>query len=93
MVYLSEDLGTSLVINHATPFFALALYFPGPVEEMHIRLLYRWGDREQKGAGSQVTSELCLPKNSEQSMKPILKRYSQEQRLCKEPKQEAIPQH
>jgi hypothetical protein len=26
-------------------------------------------------------------------MKPIWKRYSQEQRLCKEPKQEAIPQH
>ena len=40
-----------------------------------------------------VTSELRSPKNSEQTVKPVWKRCSHEQRVGKAPKQKPVPQH
>lgn len=40
-----------------------------------------------------VTSELRSPKNSEQTMKPVWKRCSRDQRVSKAPEQEPVPQH
>lgn len=103
---LSEDRGPPLghlAINHPKPFFSPQSPLPWPTEKPEggcgiRKTAPRRQERRERGkmvvtSRGSLTLELGSSKNSEQTMQPVWKRHSQEQRLSKVPKQEAIPQH
>lgn len=78
---------------------ALTSHFPGPQRSLRVprtapsRRDRREQDRMAATSQGSHTLELGSPENSQQTMQPVWKRHSQEQRLSKVPEQEAIPQH